>query len=134
MLSITEYTYFSCSILLWPFFWLCILSFLCIKFIILSQKRVLSLFGTSKNDFKILRSTSVFFFLLFFYLYIYIYNKPINKRYSKVHFGFYSAQTTKCESHLVFLYIISYWLIRILLFLFSKNIISSYRSSCYICI
>ena len=130
LLSITEYTYcyFSYSILLWPLFWLYILSFLCIKFIILSQKRVLSLFGTSKNDFKILRSTRVFFSFFFFL---------INQSMSFIQnfiFGFYSTQTAKCESHPVFLYIISYWLIRILLFLFSKNIISSYRCSCYICI
>ena len=40
--------------------------FFCIKFIILSQKRVLSLFETSKNDFKILKSTRVFFSFFFF--------------------------------------------------------------------
>ena len=119
MLFVTEYTcsyfsyfFFSCSILMWPFFWLCILSFLCIKFIVLSQKRVLSLFETSKNDFKILRSTRVFFsfyFILFYFiLFYFILIKPIDKIYLKY------------QSHLVFLYIISYWLIRILLFLILK--------------
>ena len=130
MLSITEYTYcyFSYSILLWPLFWLCILSFLCIKFIILSQKRVLSLFGTSKNDFKILRSTRVFFPFFFFF------NKPIDELYPKFHFWLLFYSNSQMWKSSCILYIISYWLIRILLFLFSKNIISSYRCSCYICI
>ena len=111
LLSVSEYTCccFSCSVVLWPFFWLCILSFLCIKFIILSQKRVLSLFETSKNDFKILRITRVFFSSFFIFLLLFFYFiKPIDKLYSKY------------QSHLVFLHIISYWLIRILLFLILK--------------
>ena len=115
---------FFCSILLWQFFWLCILYFLCIKFIILSQKSVLSLFETSKNDFKILRGNKVSFsFFLLNQLISFIQNFS---------FGFYPTQTTKYESHLILLYIISYWFIMILLFLISKNIISSCRCSCYI--
>ena len=114
---------FFWSICLWPFFWLCILSFIWIKLIPLSQKRecwaYLKLAKITSKYWEVLNSSSPFFI------------KPIDKLYSEFQFWLL-FDSAKYESHLVFLFIISFWLIVILLYLISKNIISSCRRSCYI--
>jgi len=43
--------------------------------------------------------------------------KAIGRLCSEFHFDFYSTPTTRFGSHLRFLYVVSYWLIMILLYL-----------------
>ena len=124
-------TLFFCSILLWPFFWLCILSFLCIKYIILSKKRCwvyLKLAKMTLKSWEVLEYSSHFYYYFLFLFFI----KPIDKLYPKFQFWllFYS-NNQMWKSSCIFIYNFILVYNDFVIFNF-KNIISSWRCSCYI--